>query len=91
MRDESDVAWFENIQATLARALVSEGYDNSQARDLAFSVAQGIRDVPPLIRLLEGNDASADEILEAVHDVVSNRYSLIDAAKMLSLDTKQTD
>ncbi len=66
----TEFAWFEDVQDKLTDAFLKEGYTSSESQELGFLVAQGVRDVPALLLLLEEADShSSDEILDAVHDV----------------------
>lgn len=76
--------WFESVQDKLADAFLKEGYDTGKAHELGFLVAQSIRDVPSLLRLLDEYPRHLpDEILDAVHMVLANRSALNDAAGIL--------
>jgi hypothetical protein len=83
-----EFAWFKGIQDKLMDAFLKEGYDHPEAQELGFLVAQAVRDVPALLRLLEEDGShSNDEILAAVHAVLSNRSALNEAAQKLSLES----
>jgi hypothetical protein len=74
---------FQNIQEKL-KAVFAKEYVHVDAEQLAFLVAQSIRDVPKLLRLLEDSENhSNDKILDAVHDVVANHLALTEANRML--------
>ena len=78
--------WFKGVQDKLMDAFLKEGYDHSEAQELGFLMAQAVRNVPALLRLLEeAGSHSNDEILEAIHAVLSNRSALNEAARKLSL------
>lgn len=80
---------FEEIREKLSRAF-AEGYNHVEAQDLGFYVAQAVRDVPPLLRMLEQYDQhSNDEILEAVHDFVANHFALSEANRLLTTITRE--
>ena len=86
-KTESD--WFEGVREKLTGAFLKDGHTPSESQELGFLMAQGVRDVPSLLRLLEEPDRhSNDEIMDAVHDVLSNRSALIEVARMLSLESK---
>lgn len=75
---------FKSVEEKLTRAFV-EGYNHPQAQELGFYVAQAIRDVPALLKMLENYEShSNDEILDAIHAVVSNHFSLTEANRVLS-------
>jgi hypothetical protein len=75
---------FNIIQEKLTRAF-AEGYNHPQAEQLGFCVAQAIRNVPSLLKLLDEYEKhSTDEILDAVHDVVSNHFALSEANRLLT-------
>jgi hypothetical protein len=75
---------FNQIAEKLTRAF-EEGYNHPQSQELGFYVAQAIRDVPELFRMLDDFEAhSNDEILDAIHAVVSNHFSLSEANRLLT-------
>ena len=75
---------FKIVAEKLTRAFV-EGYNHAHAQELGFYVAQAIRDVPVLLRLLDDYEShSNDEILDAIHAVVSNHSSLTEANRLLT-------
>jgi hypothetical protein len=83
-KQAEDFAWFKKAQDKLSDAFLKEGYDITKAQELGFLMAQAIRDVPSLLRLLDQEDSDAsDEILDAVHMVLSNHSALNEAARML--------
>ena len=74
---------FNVVQEKLTRAF-TDGYNHPQAEQLGFCVAQAVRNVPNLLRMLNDYEKhSTDEILDAVHDVVSNHFSLSEANRLL--------
>jgi glycerol-3-phosphate dehydrogenase len=80
----AEFAWFESLQNKLIKVFLKEDYSQQQAEELGFFVAQGIRDVPPLLRLLdEIEQHSTDEIMDAIYDVLSNRSALKEASDIL--------
>ena len=82
--EKREFEYFEFIQEKLTRAFI-EGYKHPEAQRLGFCVAQAIRDVPALLRLIDDNQIrSNDEILDAVHAVVANHSSLTEANKLLT-------
>jgi hypothetical protein len=84
----AEFAWFKRVQGKLRDAFLKEGYDNFEAQELGFLVAQAVRDVPALLHLLEeAGSHSNDEILDAVHAVLSNRFAMNEAARKLSLES----
>ena len=86
---KTEFDWFEGVQNKLTDAFLKDGRTPSESRELGFLMAQGVRDVPSLLRLLEEPDRhSNDEVMDAVHDVLSNRSALIEVARMLSLESK---
>jgi hypothetical protein len=75
---------FTIVAEKLTRAFV-EGYKHRHAQELGFLVAQAIRDVPALLRMLDDYEShSNDEILDAIHAVVSNHFSLTEANRLLT-------
>src|SRR5438105_3927671 len=75
---------FEILQEKLTRAF-TDGYNHPDARELGFFVAQAIRDVPELLRWLDDSENhSTDEILDAIHAVVSNHFSLSEANRLMT-------
>ena len=81
---EIEFAWFNDIEAKLKRVFI-EGYNHPQAEELGFYVAQAIRNLPTLLRLLEKpENHSNDEILDAVHGVVCNHLALNEANQILT-------
>jgi len=88
MEDQNtEFAWFQGVQDKLTNAFLKDGHSDSEAQELGFLVAQAVRDVPALLRLLEKVEShSSDEILDVVHAVISNRSALNDAARKLALE-----
>jgi hypothetical protein len=88
--DESQKAefeWFKGVQDKLTDAFLKDGHTPSESQELGFFMAQGVRDVPVLLRLLEESDRhSTDEIMDAVHAVLSNRSALIEVARLLGIE-----
>ena len=85
--ESAEFAWFQSVQDKLRDAFLKEGYDHTEAQELGFLIAQAVRDVPPLLRLLgEAEKDSHDEILDAVHMILANRSALYEAARILSLE-----
>ena len=79
--------WFTDVSEKLTGVFLKDSHDLSEAQELGFLVAQAVRDVPVLLRLLEGAEGhSDDEIMDAVHAVLSNRSALNEAARVLSLE-----
>ena len=77
----------DRVQSKLADVFLKDGYTPSESQELGFLMAQGMRDVPALLCLLEEPDRhSNDEILDAVHMVLSNRSSLIEVARILGIE-----
>ena len=75
---------FEIIKDKLVRAF-AEGYKHPSSAELGFYVAHAIRDVPALLRMLDEYEThSNDEILDAIHAVVSNHFSLSEANRILT-------
>ena len=86
MNDEEkrEFEHFNLLAEKLTRAFV-EGYNHPDAQELGFYVAQAIRDVPELLRLLDDYEShSNNEILDAIHAVVSNHFSLVQANRLLT-------
>ncbi len=82
--EKREFEWFEIIQEKLIRTFV-EGYNHPDAQELGFYVAQAIRNVPDLLRLLDDyENHSTDEILDAIHAVVCNHFSLNEANRILT-------
>ena len=82
-----ELKWFEGIQARIGEAFRSDGFSQEQSEELGFCIAQAIRNVPALLQVLEeGNHCSADEILDAVHAVLANRFALQEAARILGIE-----
>ena len=76
--------WFERIQKALIKAFERDGYEHLEAQELGFFIAQGIRDVPPLLRLLDEADKHQNcEIIDAVYMVLTNHGALYETAKIL--------
>jgi hypothetical protein len=85
---EAEFEWFKGVQDRLADAFLKDGHSPAESQELGFLMAQGMRDVPALLRLLEEPDKhSNDEIMDAVHDVLSNRSALIEVARMLGIES----
>ena len=83
----TEFEWFDRVQSKLADAFLKDGYSPSESSELGFLMAQGVRDVPALLHLLEETDKHTnDEILDAVHMVLSNRSSLIEVARILGIE-----
>jgi hypothetical protein len=83
---KTEFEWFKRVQDKLTDAFLKDGHSPSESQELGFLMAQGVRDVPALLRLLEEPDRhSNNEIMDAVHDVLSNRTALIDVARMLGI------
>jgi hypothetical protein len=79
---------FNDIQARLKEVFI-KGYNHPQAEELAFFVAQAIRDVPTLLRLLNAQEKySNEEIIDAVHNVVANHHALSEANQILTSVTE---
>jgi cell fate (sporulation/competence/biofilm development) regulator YlbF (YheA/YmcA/DUF963 family) len=75
---------FKIMQEKLTRAFV-EGYNHPDAQELGVYVAQAIRDVAKLLKLLDDyENHSTDEILDAIHAVVSNHFSITEANRLLT-------
>lgn len=84
---DTEFAWFESVQGKLTAAFLKEGYSLTEARELGFFVAQAVRNVPALLRLLEEAEGHTnDEIVDAIHAVLSSRSALHEAARILSLE-----
>jgi len=87
---KTEFEWFKGVQDKLADAFLKNGHTPSESQELGFLMAQGVRDVPALLRLLGESDRHSndeiDEIMNAVHDVLSNRSSLIEVARMLGIE-----
>ena len=80
----AEFEWFEALQAKLTTVFLADGYSRPKAEEAGFLFAQAIRDVPPLLRLLDDADRhTPDEIMDAVHDVLANRQALREAAVIL--------
>lgn len=79
-----EFTWFKGIQDKLTKVLVEAGFDSPQSEELGFLLAQAIRDVPHLLHLLnEIEQHSTDEIMDAVHMVLANRFALEEAHSLL--------
>ena len=75
---------FTQREAKLCSAYQREGYTREEAEGIAFHVAQGTRDVPTLLGMLDNFDAhSADEITDAVMMVLVNWKNLTTAYSLL--------
>ena len=84
---KTEFEWFKGVQDKLADAFLKDRYTSSESQELGFLMAQCVRDVPVLLRLLEESDRhSHDEIMDAVHAVLSNRSALIEVARMLGIE-----
>ena len=82
--EKGEFEHFNLLAEKLTRAFV-EGYNHPDAQELGFYVAQAIRDVPELLRLLDDYEShSNNEILDAIHAVVSNHFSLVQANRLLT-------
>ena len=82
--EKCELEQFGLLQAKLTRAFV-EGYNHPDAQELGFYVAQAIRDVPKLLALLEEYEKhSTDEILDTIHAVVSNHFSVTETNRLLT-------
>jgi len=80
--------WFKETQTKLAQVFSKEGYNEHQSEELGFFIAQAIRDVPRLLRLLEEVDQhSTDELMDAIHMILSNRLALEEATRLLNNTT----
>lgn len=83
-QEENEFTWFNDIQTKLKDAFI-KGYNHPQAEELAFYVAQAIRNVPTLLQLLSAPEKySNDEILDAIHAVVANHLALNEANQILT-------
>ena len=72
---------FETLQAKLVRAF----FEHPDAQDLGFLVAQALRDVPTLFKLLDDyENQSNEDVLDAIHAVVSNHFALSEANRILT-------
>jgi hypothetical protein len=84
---ETEFEWFKGVQDKLTDTFLRDGHSPSESQELGFLMAQAVRDVPALLRVLEEPDRhSNDEIMDAIYDVLSNRYSLIEVARMLGIE-----
>lgn len=86
MVDDSaaEFEWFQALQNKLIKVFLAENYTQHEAEEASVFLAQAIRNVPSLLRLLdEFEECSIEEIMEAVHDVLANRFALQDAATIL--------
>ncbi len=87
-KQETEFEWFKGVQDKLVDAFLKDGHPPSESQELGFLLAQGMRNVPALLRLLEEpNRHSNDEIMDAVHAVLANRFSLIEVARKLGIET----
>jgi hypothetical protein len=76
---------FEEVQNKLIKVLLEDGYIQKESEEIGFFIAQGIRDVPTLLGLLDEVEAhSTDEIMNAIYNVLLNRSALEEAYKLLS-------
>ena len=75
---------FEGLQSKLVTVFLTDGYPRREAEAAGFLFAQAIRDVPPLLHLLdEAERHTPDKIMDAVHMVLANRHALREAADIL--------
>jgi hypothetical protein len=85
---KTEFEWVNGVQDKLADAFLRDGYTPSESQELGFLMAQGIRDVPALLCLLEESDRHSNgEIMDAIHEVLSNRSSLVEVARTLGIET----
>ena len=88
-KQKTEFEWFNGVRDKLIDAFLKDSYPASESQELGFHMAQGIRDVPALLRLLgEPDRYSNDEIMDAVHDVLSNRSALLEVARMLGIEAR---
>ena len=81
---QAEFARFEGIENKLIEVFKEDGYDFLQAQELGFFVAQAMRNVPPLLRLLDGVEQhSTDEIMDAVHGFLCNHYAFEQAHRII--------
>lgn len=81
---QSEFQWFETLQAKLVQTFLADGYNRQEAEELGFLLAQALRNVPHLLNLLdEVEQHSTDEMIDAVHAVLANRFALEEACKIL--------
>jgi hypothetical protein len=81
---QSEFQWFETLQARLVQTFLADGYNRQQSQELGFLLAQAMRNVPPLLSLLEeAEQHSTGEMMDAVHAVLANRHALEEANKIL--------
>jgi uncharacterized protein YecA (UPF0149 family) len=81
---QSEFQWFETLQARLVQTFLADGYNRQRSEELGFLLAQAVRNVPPLLSLLEeAEQHSTDEMMDAVHAVLANRHALEQANKIL--------
>ena len=84
---KTEFEWFKGVQDKLTDAFLKDGHSPSESQELGFLMAQGVRDIPALLRLLEEPDRhSNDEIMAAVHALLSNRSALLEVARMLGIE-----
>lgn len=77
MTEQEEFPWFERLQNRLTAVFLADRLDAREAEEAGFFLAQGLRDVPPLLRLIEEVEAhSTDEIMDAIHMVLANRNAL---------------
>ncbi|HEX8650295.1 MAG TPA: hypothetical protein VF708_05615 [Pyrinomonadaceae bacterium] len=85
MNDElAELKWFETSKNKLKEVFLKEGYNSQESEELGFQIAQGVRDVPRLISILENvENFSNDQIMDAIYDVLTNQFALEEAARVL--------
>jgi hypothetical protein len=87
MRDEKteeELKWFDCLSGRIVEVLRKDNYSQQQAEELGFFIAQTIRDVPRLLALLEKSENhSVDEVMDSIHDFLSNQFAFQQAHKLL--------
>ncbi len=83
-KQKTEFIWFEELQNNLVTVFKSEGFDQVEAEELGFCVAQGVRNVPSLLKMLSKLEQyTSDEVMDAVHDVLANIHALQEANDLL--------
>lgn len=81
---QAELKWFEELQNKLAAVFENDGYKLTEAQELSFCVAQGVRNVPPLLKMVDRFEQyTTDEVMQAVWGVLTNIYALQQANDLL--------
>ncbi|MCW5967869.1 MAG: hypothetical protein KIT57_05105 [Blastocatellales bacterium] len=86
--DRLEYKHFRTITEKLTLTFRSDGFSQSESEQIAFHIAQGIRDVPRLLGMInEIGKYTKDDIIQSVYDVLVNRQNLDIAYSILNRDS----